>query len=181
MAWTTIPTFVAGQVLTAAQMNGLGGDLNALRGDFDRSTYSAGNLTLNSTAWANLSGPADLTLAASSGDVIEASISLLWGNEAVTGYLDVVTVVSGSPVNALSTGAAPAAGDLGVLCWYGTASILIPAGGSIFYTLAAGDISGGNVTLRLRYRTLTAANKTVYGGATTVQQFAARNHGPIEV
>jgi hypothetical protein len=30
MAWTAPPTFVAGAVLTAAQMNGISGDLNAL-------------------------------------------------------------------------------------------------------------------------------------------------------
>ena len=30
MAWTAPPTYTAGAILTAAQMNGISGDLNAL-------------------------------------------------------------------------------------------------------------------------------------------------------
>ena len=181
MAWTTVPTFTSGQILTAAQMNGLGTDLNELRGDYAKSEYTAGNLTLNSTSWANVSGPADLVLAADAGDVVEVSCSGFWNSDNVQAHLDVVTLVSGSPVNSFATGGSVATSGQGIVAWAGWANVQMSMGGNFFYKLVSGDISGGNVTLRLRYRTTSAANKTIVASTDVRFVFFARNHGPIEI
>lgn len=181
MAWTTVPTFTSGQILTAAQMNGIGDDLNELRGDYAISRYSAGDLTLNSTTWANVGGPADLVLAADAGDVVQVVVSSLINNEAIELALDVQTIVSSAAVNSFGTGTTVSNSSRGIAGWQRPASISMHLSGSFFYKLVAGDISGGNVTLRLRYRTLTAGNRTMFAATDYPITFIARNHGPVEI
>ena len=181
MAWTTVPTFVSGNILTAAQMNGLGSDLNELRGDFAISRYTTGNITMNNTAWTNLSGPADLVLACDVDDVIEVQASCIVSNENVEVYFDAVTVVSGSPVNSVGTGTAPTASSRGVVGWQGWPNQYSNLTGGSYYKLVSGDISAGTVTLRLRFRTASAVNKVIFGNASYPMNFMARNHGPIEI
>lgn len=131
-----------------------------------RARRTAGDYTLNSTTWANVDTGLDLTVAAVAGDVLQVSASGLWGAQAVVGMLDAATIVSASPVNYISGGGG--ASDQGVMAWWGTASTVtatlnVPIGGGLQYVVQAGDIDGGNVVLRLRYRTATAANKTLLG------------------
>lgn len=180
MAWTAVPTFASGQILTAAQMNGLGSDLTALRGDFAISRYTTGNITANGTNWTNLGGPADITFAASTDDVVQVAVSLLVGGEAVDIYFDVQTIVSSSAVNSVGTGTTVSNTSRGVVGWQCFSTVFGTACGSFFYKLVSGDISGGNVTLRLRYRTASATNKVIYGATDYPMTFMARNHGPVD-
>lgn len=184
MAWTTVPTFTSGQILTAVQMNGLGSDLNELRGDYMRAKRTSGNLSLaSSLVWANLDTGLDLTLAADSGDVIEVCLSCWWSNEANEQYLDVVTLVSGSPVNSFGYDAAPAnpSTSYGISGWAIPASRFEPRSATAWRKLAAGDVSGGNVVLRLRYASQNATARTLYATAAQPLEFWARNHGPVEI
>ncbi len=140
----------------------------ALNGGHKSARRTAGALTLNNTSWTTMpSITNDLVLNASAGDDIEVGFSGRWGAEAVIGMVDVHTLVSGSRVNSCASGAAVSNSDAGVMAWRGDDNIgteLVAVGGVISYTLQAGDISAGTVTLRLVYRTGTASNKTL--GAT---------------
>jgi hypothetical protein len=50
-------------------------------------------------------------------------------------------------------------------------------GSSVQYVVQAGDISGGNVVLRLRYRTVSASNKTLYSSANIPLHWSVKNLG----
>lgn len=146
-------------------------------------TRTAGNLTLNSTAWADLPTIAstwDLTLAAQVGDVIEAGISAVWGAEGVYGSIDVCTVVGGAYISAFGGSATSGSSGSGVGAWNGVTTVNDGAGGGVLRTLTAADISAGTVTLRLRYRTNTATNKTLFASADNSFQFYAKNLGPAD-
>lgn len=185
MAWTTVPTFTAGQVLTAAQMNGLGNDLNVLRGDFDSFRRTSGNITLTgTTTWSDLvtiGTTADLILKADTGDLLEASILCLLGNEAVDLALDVITVVGTTKTNSMSTGGAVPANTtaFGGTGWYRIGNQFGAISGSLFYVAQAGDISSSTVKCRVQYATHSAVNRTLYGTAQYPFFFCVRNHGPV--
>lgn len=141
----------------------------------------AGNLLLNSTSWADLPTIGttwDATLRAGVDDRIRAELNGGWNNEAVWAYLDVVTVVGGVVTNSLAAQGAVVAGGSGVMGWRGPASAFASLSGAVVYPLAAGDIASGAVTLRVRYKTLTAANKTLYADANSLFQFSVENIGP---
>lgn len=130
---------------------------------------TAGNYTLNSASWANVDTGLDLTLAAAAGDVIEYAINGLWGNEAVAVALDVECTASGTKWGG---------GGTGLVGWRGPVSVENPVSGSAFRTLVAADVSSGNVVLRLKYKTDSAANKTLYGTTNEPLDLVARNLGP---
>lgn len=138
--------------------------------------------TLNSTSWADVDGTnLVLTLAASAGDVIEAGLSALTGSQVVELYLDAVTYVGGSPVNHIS-GAGGATGR-GVQAWTSPSGDTAGEGrlsrpsGSILYTVQAGDIDAGNVSVRLRYRTSTTTAKDLFARSTIPIHFWMKNLG----
>ena len=183
MAYEVPALGTAGQVYTAAAHNILVEDIivaRSIQNRFATARRTAGNLVLNSTSWANVDTGLDLTLNASVGDVIEVAFSAIWSSQAVEGPLDVVTVVSAAPVSSFGSGAAVVAGThYGVTAWFGAPGITSSVGGSAFYTLLSGDVSGGTVVLRLRYRTITAANKTIFAYAPIPMVVSAKNHGPV--
>ena len=110
------------------------------------------SFSLTATSWANLDTGMDLVVPAAAGDLIECSVSGTWGVEANQGMLDVVSIVSGNPVNSWATNGAPVppATTQGVQAWRGDSGVVAAANGVISRRVVAGDISGGNVTLRLR-------------------------------
>jgi hypothetical protein len=180
--WTPPKTdFSPGNVLTAAQMNGIGSNLTALRGDYGRTQYTTAARSINSVTWVDLGGPGDITLAASAGDVVEVAFSALAGNQATDIFLDTVTVVSGSPVNAFGNATTPSNSHQGILAWASVGGFYNFIGGNYFYTLVAGDVSGGNVLLRMRARTAAGIARDIAGSANQPQTFFARNHGPVEI
>lgn len=140
---------------------------------------TSGDIVFNNastTAWNDFPVSMDLVLAAAAGDVIEVGATALWNNEAPIVVLDVATIVSGAPVNYFSTAAGT--GDWGIGAWLSFPSGgYMPLGGGAQYTLVSGDISGGNVTLRIRYRIGTAnTNKTLLADANFPFQWWAKNH-----
>lgn len=129
--------------------------------NFVRNDRTAGDLTLNSTTWADVDNGLDATVAAETGDWLLVGLSAFWGNQASVGFLDAVSLVAGAPVNSITLKGAPNNSAFGVLAWGGAVSQQGYAGGAIPYQVQAGDLSTGNVTLRLRYRTFSAVNKTL--------------------
>lgn len=142
---------------------------------------TAGNVSATSTTWADVDTALDRVLAAAVGDTIEVSVSALWGSEAQTGYLDVVTVVSGSPVNSLAAGGAveaTATTVLGVPGWRGPSGVLMPVGGPLRYTVVSGDLASGYVTLRLRCAA--TGSKTLNATTATPLLFSAWVRSPAD-
>lgn len=146
--------------------------------DFAMAKRTSGNITANSTSWANLDTGLDLALIASVGDVIEVGLSAYYGGaENVSIGLDVVTVVGGSPVTSLS--GADGASDFGVQAWANRVAGITNIGGTILGpALTSADISSGTVTLRLRYRTHIGSNKTVSANTNEPFHWYAKNLGP---
>jgi len=181
MAWVTPTNVATGDVLTASKWNqDVVANTIALRGDWAQSRSSS-NYTLNNTSWTDVDTGLDLTLAAAAGDVIEVGLSALAGSDAVDGYLDAVTVVSGTATNSFATGGTlPSGSHQGVMAWRGSSNTTASLGGSVWYKLVSGDVSSSAVVLRLRYRTSTATNKILFGSTVTPLVFTARNHGPVE-
>jgi len=187
MAFTTPGTAVAGSVLTSAFWNtnvrDNTNDLRSYQNRYARFKRSAGSLTLNSNGvWVDLptiGTTGDLTINASTGDVVEFALCALFSNEAVEGFLDAVTVVGGVVTNSFSLDGAPSNAASGILSYRGIGSRFEPLGGSFFRTLAAGDISAGTVTVRVRYRTGSAANKTLFATTDNPFEYWIRNHGPV--
>lgn len=147
--------------------------------DFKVFTRTSGNLTINSTTWADLPTIGttwDAVLTAQTGDVIEVCVTGITGAEAVSSYFDVATIVSAAPVNYFAT--AGGASGQGIPGAVGQALSNIYFLGIYMRTLVAGDISAGTVTLRLRYRTNTATDRTIFATADVPLQFWAKNLGP---
>jgi len=189
MAFVTPTDVTVGSVLTASKYNNeVVANTIALRGDFAAFRRATGNVTLTgTTTWSTLttiSTAGDMVLAAAAGDLVEVAISVLVNSDAVDLGFDAVTVVGGTVTNSFgANGAAPAAySNLNSIgAWYNQGSRIEQASGSAFYTLVAGDISAGTVTIRIRYAMNTATNRTIFAGASSPLQFWARNHGPVEI
>lgn len=142
---------------------------------------TGGDLSLNSTNWANVDTGLDLVLAAAAGDDIEVTLNCLLGGETNDVYLDVVSVVSGSPVNSFGAAAAvtTAPPAYGIAGWYSIGNAFRNPGPPHIYTVQAGDLAtDGTITLRLRYATSTAAAHTMYATANRRLCFSAKNLGP---
>lgn len=144
---------------------------------FDFAERSSGNLTLNSTAWTNLDTGLDLVLDAVAGDVIEVGGTWRFQGEAVEARLDVASLVAAAPVNYWSNGTATPATN-GIIGFGGPASIASTSGGSMMRACVAGDLSLGTLTLRLRYKTDAATNKTLLAATTERFYWWAKNLGP---
>jgi hypothetical protein len=171
----------AGQVLTvnagatAPEWGTAGGGSGQGLVDFAFAKRTSGDIAAASSTWVDL-GVTAIVLDAATGDVIEVGVSGVWNSEAVTGMLDVATIVSAAPVNYFGT--AGGAGDFGVTGWLGTTGQVESIGGSVMYTLQAGDIDAATVTLDLRYRGSTAGTKTLRSQAALPFQWWAKNLGP---
>lgn len=149
---------------TVTTIEGGGGGTGQGLVDFAKAQRASTDITVNSTTFVNVDTALDLVMTASTGDVIEYYLALK-ATCATSSYavFDVHTIVGGSPVNSLSSGAA--AGTTvapGHPAW--ARSVISPSPGGTYlsghrrYALQAGDISSGTVTLRLR----------VFCGASTV-------------
>lgn len=147
--------------------------------DFKFARRTTGNVNIASTTtFSNVDIGLDLVLAAQIGDVIEYGISARWSNQAQEGYLDVVTIVSSSRVNYLSGITVGEATSLGAQGWMGDVSHRANVGGSILYTLVAGDLSEG--TVRLRLVSKTSGSKDLIAITTAPLHVWAKNLGPQE-
>lgn len=143
---------------------------------------TAGDLVLNSIAWADLpvAGTLDITLQAVAGQMIAYTMGGEWGNEAVDGSLDVATIVAAAPVNNFGSGGASV--SAGMAGWRGVSGAFTALSGTGFYVLQAADlvvVAGvSQVTLRPRFSTFAAVNKTLFGSAASaILQVTAQNLG----
>jgi hypothetical protein len=144
-------------------------------------TYAVGNITLNSTAWADLPTIGttwDAVLAAQAGDTIEGHLTAVVSNQAVASYFDIAVVVAGSVVSYLSNNTGVS--HQGMPGMIGEASAFRYQFGGAVRTLVAGDIVAGTVTLRPRYRTSSATNRTLLGSADTPFSMWVKNLGPVD-
>ena len=139
------------------------------------SSYTGAAPTLSSTSWADVSGPSDITLTAGTGDVVMVSLSTTWNNAGAPGaHLDVVTIVSATVTNSFATAGAPNNSHEGIGSWRNANTAVA---GSFYYTLQAGDVSGGQVVLRLRGRLASAGTCSFFTGANFPMYFFATNLG----
>lgn len=130
------------------------------------------------TAWIAVDTALDLVLEAQTGDVIEYGVNALWDSDAVLGAMDVVTIVSSSPVTYFSSGTSTQSGN-GAVGWFAAPSSFISVSGSVMLTLVTGDISGGLVRLRL-YAHTTSGTRTLFATSTNPLQVFAKNLGPVQ-
>lgn len=177
MTWTAPSTVTPGQVATASLWNQQVRDNMKIGRGYAKGVRSSGNITANSTTWANLDTGLDLTLAGSAADVFGTIIDFETGNEAIVLQMDTRAITSGNYFgDAVETNTG-----------FGAAG-LATAGAASFefhnavwrYTSVSGDYSGGNLAARLRYRTGTAGNKTVGAGTAAWPKFNwfLENRGP---
>ena len=153
---------------------------------YARAKRTAGNVTLTGTStWSDLTtiGSAmDLTLNASTGDVIEFTASGIVNNINIDIGFDVVTIVSSAAVNSFGLDAAAPANSAafnGVSAWFCDNNDIRQLSGSIFRTLLAGDISSGTVKMRMRYAMSSATSRTLYADTGHPFEIWARNLGPV--
>lgn len=142
---------------------------------------TSGHVTLNGTTWAQVDSTnlSHTITEVQVGDLLMASVSAFWGNEAVEGLMDAATIVSSTITNVFSIGTSSASDGTGQAAWRGPSGVYMPVGGSAFYVVQAGDLSSGSVTVAVIARTYTASNKTLRSGTGTVAGTAA-NQEPIQ-
>ncbi len=146
--------------------------------DFVRRT--AGDLTLNSTTWANLPSLGTLVLDAEIGDVVEVGMGGSFGTEAIDAFLDAGSDDSGIQ-NVWSLDGSEVAAGNGVQAWKGGSGSDHGFGGSSRRTLVTADIVTGQVTIQFRYKTASASNRTLKADSNNPLEVWAKNHGPVEV
>lgn len=121
-------------------------------GGYDIERYTGGDISLTSTSQAAVSGPGDLVVAAESGDLILLGISISPVTTTASSIaFEFATMVSGSPVTYIGANSGTPQ-NVPVQTWFIGASETSGAGGAYPYVVQPGDISGGNVTLRLYAR-----------------------------
>lgn len=121
------------------------------------------DFTINASSWTDVDNTTfDTTIAAAAGDVIELALHGYWGSAANYAHLDIATIVSSAPVNYVSghAGNNSSAGILGAAALSGAERMF---SAMVSYVVQAGDISGGNVTFRLRARS--TGSRTLSGSA----------------
>lgn len=137
---------------------------------------TAGDHVINSATWQTVFTGLDLTLPAVAGDLIEVCPNFMCGAEATDFAFDFIFVASS--LN-LSRHAAEDPIGYGAGGWRGEPGVFSSIAGSLYCPVAAGDISAGSVTLRLRVRSPGGAvAKTIKAIVTQPLIISARNLGP---
>lgn len=147
-----------------------------------RVVKSDANLTLvaNTQAWADVdtggtaaARPLDVVISGvTAGQWVDLEVNAHLASAAAVCLLDVFTVVSGSPVNQFGST------EIGVSGWVVNASIGVDLVGRMSYQLQAGDIEGGSVRLRLRYKNVHATVARVLDG-TGGNRIVLEGRGPF--
>lgn len=137
--------------------------------DDDGATVTSGDITLNSTAIADLSAT-QLTLSgAVSGDVVYFGLSAYVSAAAQFKGFDVYTYPSGSRTNAFGVGvSASLASTQGQPGWLlRNVSEEIELAGVVRKVLVSGDISGGTVVVGMAYAGTSSTSRTLRANANT--------------
>lgn len=142
-----------------------------------RAQRTAGNLTLNNVStFTDLSTDLDLTIAAVAGDKLGVVISgILDAASGVWVAFDAVSRVSAADVNYISngTGTPPTLGVPSWFTWDANDTLI----GEWIYTVQAGDLSGGNITLRFKYKTGIASGRTLRAASGDALTAWVKNYG----
>lgn len=146
-------------------------------GRYDEALRTSGSITVNAATWEDLDTGLDLVIAAAAGQVIEVGLSGATGTQAIEAYFDIVSIVGGNPFKNWSQNIAEDNGHGGNSGWICRLGVQQQLSGSVSRAVAAGDIEGGNVTLRVRVRTNGAADRTVFAVAAIPLKVWAINHG----
>lgn len=171
--WTAPRTWVTAEVVTASLLNThLRDDMNVGRG-YGSASRLTGSITLNSSVWANASTTLDITLAGAANDRVRYTPNFQDGNEALSSFFDARFVASGN-----NFGKSTSNSHQGMAGWAGQASAYSAITGSAIKTVVSGDISGGNVIVRLRYRLNSTATRTVFATSAVPLFLYAENVGP---
>lgn len=121
----------------------------------------AGDLTLtNDSNWHDIPTISDLSIAAATGDVLFFNLDSLTDASV---RVDVKLVTSGNYV-----GAGVGAGSQGIVGWANRAGAANRCGGTAYYTVVSGDISGGNVAARLVYTTASLGAAKFFAGTSSL-------------
>ena len=140
---------------------------------------TAGDVTLSSTSWGDVDTGIDLTLpSVYAGDIVEVTASIRWGGSSQEGFLDAVSVVSGSPVNSWAVQGAVSATSFGITAWNGLDTNGSSSGGGKSKQIVSGDLSGDTLTLRMRGRIRTAGSRAIAAGTDARLSWRAINYGP---
>lgn len=132
-------------------------------------TRVAGDLTLtNDGAWHDVPTIGDLTIAAGVSDILMVSLNCVTDKQC---YFDVELVNSGSYIG--NGDGASSQGIAGMSARTGASAG--NARGSAFWTVVSGDISGGNVVLRLRYNNNSQSTKIFADSTVGPFQFGVIN------
>ncbi len=125
-----------------------------------------GVLTTSSTTYVDM-GIADIVLAAQVDDVIEFGIAMNVYNSNTDSatMVEPVIVAAGAAVNATPLNTFSGGLTDGTWRQQSGVSFMVQMMGSFMYTVAAGDISSGTITLRLRWR-VSSATATMDATAT---------------
>ena len=140
--------------------------------DFARKVDAS--VTINDTAYMNVDTATDLTLGSASkpivaGDLLKLDVSCLTQATGQLLRLDAATIVSAAVVNYVS--GVGAAGS-GVQAWHSpNANQYGTPGGTVPYTIQAGDIVAGVVVVRLRGKIDAAGARDIICGSTTPLTF----------
>ena len=146
----------------------------------DSNLLTSGDKSLNTIGWQNFDTTIDITLAAATGNWVEVGLGAFTAAAVNTLAWDVVTVVGGSPVSSVAGAVAiasrPSNGNPG---WYcppsaSTTAMNRTVSGSIMYQLGAGDVSGGNVVLRVQVNPNSTTARSVSANANTPFIFWAK-------
>ena len=138
----------------------------------------AGGATLGTT-WASLSGPtSDLYILAAAGDWVEVGIGVVWDPSGAFPYHDIATIVSGAPLNWVSTGTTSHAQGVPGMFQTAGSGYHVACSGSVYYQVKAGDVVDGVVRLRLYGKTNTAT-KVVNAGTSPYLWAAPMPSAPV--
>lgn len=100
-------------------------------------------------------------------------LSGLWEDQANLGFIDVATWVAGAGVNWFGSGEPTTISGNGIMSWVHTNDAVFSGiGGTAHLVVQAGDISGGTVTLRLRWHS--SGNLNLRAATTDPLVFAAK-------
>lgn len=159
----------AGSPGTWVQIGGGGGIVAQSQRRITSGDWATGSLGFG---WKEAFGTAeDITLAASTGDRLQVGVAGIWNNAASDDYIDVKAVTSGTHLSGQG-----GASGVGYSAWMAKLNATeFSVGGSMWYTVDAGDISGGNVALRIVTRT--GGGRTLRANTTQGFYFFAANFG----
>ena len=135
---------------------------------------TSGNITVNSSSF---QVGTDLTVPAAAGHIIEITMEMLCSDSGADLQFDAATRVSAADVNFFSTGTNTSRFPGGLGNWYVQTGRFESPRGTARLTLVGGDVSGGNVTVRL-YGQVPAGSRVIFANSTYPLRVWLTNYGP---